>query len=601
MDAYAITQALGGTWHADRHTGDIRCPAHHDRRPSATVSIGRNGKLVVHCHKGCTQEAVIDALKALNLWPTGQEWDIPINGARNGTSPRPTGGLGPEVAVYDYQDEEGRVLFQAVRYDNPKDFRQRRMIPDSPTGWAWGLRDTRRVLYHLPALLASGPEQPVYIVEGERDVESLEAVGLVATTNPMGAGSWKPEYNAWLRGRHVVVLPDNDLPGQKHAEQVAQELTPIAASVRVVSLPDVPERGDVSDWLQQGGTPTQLKILVRAVTPCGAAAPWLRPISALLSQPELPINWLVDGLFSAGSSGWVGAESKVGKSWLVLELVYCLTTASPYLERFTVPQPRKVIYIQEEDTEQRVLRRFNQLLRGRPGRPWPSDDRLRFAIRSGFKIDDPGWVARLHQALLTDPVDLCVFDVFQRLHLKSENDQAQMAAVLEVLNALNREFGCGFLVVHHNRKLQAGNEARPNQMLRGSGVLSGWAECSLYCRKGKSRNQVFVIPESKDAPEIDEFLVLREDTEDGGVRLVLAETSQQERITEQAVLVFNVVQRMIGTGTDCTAQRVATALGWSRPTAYRVLEHLVEQGELEVDEAMFGRAKTKLYVLPGED
>lgn len=600
MDAYAITQALGGKWNAERQSGDVRCPAHHDRHPSATVSTGRNGRPVVHCHKGCTQNAVLDALRGQGLWPAGMEWEMPVQGARNGASSKGTGGLGQEVARYDYQDEEGRVLFQAVRYE-PKDFRQRRLDAESPTGWSWGLKGTRRVLYHLPDLLASGPEQPVYIAEGEKDVDHLRDLGLVATTNPMGAGKWQPEYNAWLRDRHVVILPDNDPVGRDHADHVARELTPIAASVRVVPLPDLPEHGDVSEWLEHGGTPATLHMLVKAVSPCAAVTPWLRPISALLSQEELPIDWLVEELFSAGSSGWVGAEAKVGKSWLVLELVYCLTTASTYLERFAVTKPRKVIYIQEEDSEQRVLRRFNQLLRGTPDRQWPRDDLLRFAIRSGFKIDDPGWAARLHQALLTDPVDLCVLDVFQRLHLKSENDQAQMAAVLEVLNALNREFGCGFLVVHHNRKLQAGNEARPNQMLRGSGVLSGWAECSLYCRKARSKNHMHVLPESKDAPEIDEFLVIREDTDNGGVRLVLAENAQQERISEQAAEVLSTVQRMTDTGVDCTAQRVATALGWSRPTAYRVLEHLTERGTLETDEALFGRSVTKLYVLPKDD
>ena len=81
-----------------------------------------------------------------------------------------------------------------------------------------------RVLYRLPELLRADPSIPVYIAEGEKDVDHLVDLGLVATCNPGGAGNWKPQFSRFLRGRTVIILPDNDDAGRRHAEQIARSL-----------------------------------------------------------------------------------------------------------------------------------------------------------------------------------------------------------------------------------------------------------------------------------------------------------------------------------------------------------------------------------------
>lgn len=344
-------------------------------------------------------------------------------------------------------------------------------------------------------------------------------------------------------------------------------------------------------------------VLENATAEAQAALPeqWLQPISVLLAKPELPVDWLVDGLFSRGSSGWVGAEPKVGKSFLVLELVYCLATGTPFLGQFAIPRPVRVVYIQEEDPEQRVLRRFNQLIRGTAGRTAPADTHLRYAIRAGFKLDVPAWLVRLRDDLLAEPADICVLDVFQRIHTKSENDQQQMAEVLEGLNALSREFsGLAFLLVHHNRKPQVGNEARANQMLRGSGVLAGWGECSLFLRKSKAgKNRAYVQPESKDAPELEEFLVVLEDTPNGGVRFVLAEQLFDEQLTEGLQKFRDTALALCDAGEDCTAGEVAKLVGCNQSTAHRALEKLVELGALGTVAGIFHNRAAKFYTRSG--
>src|SRR5262249_7513307 len=145
-------------------------------------------------HAGCKIEAVVKALglKMEDLFPPD------YSGKR---------GL---IAVYDYSDERGGLLFQTVRY-TPKDFRQRR--PDGDGGWVPNLDGVRRVLYRLPEVMkAVAAGETVWVAEGEKDADTLTNFGLCATCSPLGAGKWRAEYAETLRGALVVVIPDNDKP-----------------------------------------------------------------------------------------------------------------------------------------------------------------------------------------------------------------------------------------------------------------------------------------------------------------------------------------------------------------------------------------------------
>lgn len=146
------------------------------------------------------------------------------------------------VATYPYVDEAGALLFEVVRYD-PKGFRQRR--PDGAGGFAWDLHGVRQVPYHLPELIeAIGSERTVFIVEGEKDVDRLRALNVPATCNAAGAGKWRLDFVEHFVGADVVIVPDNDEPGRDHAEKVARALKPVATRVRVLTLPNLPRKGD---------------------------------------------------------------------------------------------------------------------------------------------------------------------------------------------------------------------------------------------------------------------------------------------------------------------------------------------------------------------
>jgi hypothetical protein len=236
------------TWRA-------RCPAHEDATPSLSLWLGRNGALILGCHAGCDKGRILAAkgLSMRDLFPPqtpdayGKDRHVP--------PPRRV------VATFDYRDEEGVLLYQSVRYQ-PKDFRQRR--PDGKGDWVWDLEGVRLVPYRLPELLAR-PAAPVFVVEGEGKADALLSLGFVATCNCGGCGmGWLPAYSAVLAGRRVVILPDRDNAGTKHAMHVAGSLLVHgAAGVRVVMLPGLAEHEDVHDAIRRGMTRGELLAVVR--------------------------------------------------------------------------------------------------------------------------------------------------------------------------------------------------------------------------------------------------------------------------------------------------------------------------------------------------
>ena len=236
-----------------------RCPAHDDDDPSLGVAESGDGKILVNCRSGgCDARAVTKAL------------GLPMSAL---FPPRPGSLTDRIVTAYDYSAADGTVLFQVVRLRDPKDFRQRK--PDGAGGWTWKTKGVPKVPYRLPELLAADPAAPVFVVEGEKDADNLAALGLAATTNPGGAGKWKHLDQAVVKqalsGRAVVVLPDNDPAGVGHGKDVAKRLRGVAGSVKVLALPGLPDKGDVSDWLAAGGTADAL-ISLASEAPSAPAA-----------------------------------------------------------------------------------------------------------------------------------------------------------------------------------------------------------------------------------------------------------------------------------------------------------------------------------------
>jgi putative DNA primase/helicase len=165
------------------------------------------------------------------------------------------------VKTYDYTDEKGKLLHQTVRF-SPKGFMQRRPdpkgSPDLEGGcWTWSIKGTRVVLYNLPALMdLKRKDETIFIVEGEKDADTLNSLGMLTTTSPMGSGTWPDHFNVWLHDRDVIIIPDQDEAGQEHQEKLTKSLTPSVRSLGVIHLkevwPECPTKGDITDAVESG-------------------------------------------------------------------------------------------------------------------------------------------------------------------------------------------------------------------------------------------------------------------------------------------------------------------------------------------------------------
>jgi hypothetical protein len=244
-----------------RQKGEWRgaCPIHQGTNDNFAVDP-KTGRWF--CHSGCSRGGDVFSLEA--ELHGGDFKNAKAEVFRIVGRPESNGNNRRIADTYDYTDEQGRLLFQVVRY-YPKGFRQRQ--PDGD-GWKWSIRGVRPALYRLPQLLKRQNE-PLFICEGEKDVHTFESLGLLATCNPMGAGKWRTAYTDTLRPRQgqVVIVPDNDDPGRKHALMVAADLLRANCQVHILELP----RGkDISEWKAAGGTLDELRNLVKtnpALTP----------------------------------------------------------------------------------------------------------------------------------------------------------------------------------------------------------------------------------------------------------------------------------------------------------------------------------------------
>jgi putative DNA primase/helicase len=178
------------------------------------------------------------------------------------------------VAEYLYTDENEQTLFRVIRLERLEDGKVKKKFPqESFKDGAWHkgedcMQGVRRVLYHLPKLIAArrhaanGRPPRVFICEGEKDANHVASAEFLATTSPGGAGKWRAEYNQYFAGFDVVVCEDKDEEGRKHAETVAANVFLVATSVRVITFRDLPEGADVSNWINNGGTPETLTAMV---------------------------------------------------------------------------------------------------------------------------------------------------------------------------------------------------------------------------------------------------------------------------------------------------------------------------------------------------
>lgn len=318
------------------HGWSARCPAHEDRRASLSIAQSDDGTVLLKCHAGCDTAAVLAAvgLTLANLF-TPRKYATPV---RNGKAP-PDGRtfatakdavadlerrLGNRSAMWTYHNAQGEPAGVVVRWDklSGKDIRP---VSRHVDGWHIGAMPDPRPLYHLPDLAAS---QRVLVCEGEKAADAAKSLGFTATTSAGGAQAasktdWRP-----LASKEVWILPDNDSPGRKYADSVAGilvKLTP-APVIRIVELPDLPDGGDIVDWINSRGDAAEAETMRAAVESLALAVePWRSGDADDLAHRLFPVDALpepIRGFVDAGARA-IGCDS----SYLALPLLTAIAAA----------------------------------------------------------------------------------------------------------------------------------------------------------------------------------------------------------------------------------------------------------------------------------
>lgn len=526
------------------------CPAHNDHNPSLSFRPGDKRPIVATCHRGCRFDEIYEAAMGRPLAPD---------------RPSPS-----EVeTVYVYRDAQGEPLYEKVRLPGKKFHYQR--FDHSAGEWKRNLDGVDRVLYRLPEVLeAVNQGETVYIVEGEKDADTLARLGFPATTSPNGADDWRPEYSQWLRGADVVVIPDHDKAGQRHAKAVESALDGVANSVVVVDLPGLDDGEDVSDWFARGGTKDDL---LRLVSPARTnAGRRLLTLDDLESFP--PLEFLVDGYVQERGLNLMFGPSGHGKTFVSLDIALSVATGQPWQGQQT--REGRVLLVVGEGQWGLA----NRIEAWQAGNQRVPRDMVRVVVDplSLLNGDDVGWLIRQIQQFQPS---LVVLDPLARfMDGADENRFEDMGKVLASLDLLLVETGTTLLVVHHSGK-------DPSRGERGHSSLRAGVDIALKLRSDTSGTIRVQVDKARDLAS-GHGIFLRLVSAAESAYLAKADSSSSAK----TLLVLKALKDLGEEGATATKwQKAADEAGVSSSTFYHVLTRLVDGGFVD------GGGRNKPYTL----
>jgi len=431
---------------------NLVCPTHNDKDPSLSATL-EDGKILLHCHAGCPTEAIVER-KGLTMS------DLFLDSHESKLEQR-------EIeAVYHYTDANGKP-FEVVR-TNPKGFYQRQ--PDGKGGYINNLKGIIPTLYHqdkLKQAIDSGT--PIYIVEGEKDADRLWSLGLVATTNPMGAGKWRDSYSEALRGADLVIMPDNDKLGREHGNHIAKSCCGIAKRIRVLEL--LGESKDVSDWLDNGGDIAQLKQLADTCPDYEPSDNGIKLRCMADIQAEA-VDWLWKSYIPKGKVTLVEGDPGIGKSWVSLAIATAVSLGKG-LPGQELTEPANVVIASAEDG-------LGDTIRPRLDAMGADVNRI-FAIDGALTLDKDGfallesYLERVRPALLI--IDPLVAYLGADIDIHRANETR---AVMAQLARLAEKFGVATLAIRH---LTKGGMSKA--IYRGLGSIDFTAACRSVLLAGR--------------------------------------------------------------------------------------------------------------------
>lgn len=513
-----ILQRLEGVKGADGKYM-AKCPNHPDSTPSLSVSVGDGGKILLKCFAGCKVE---DIVWAMGLTMNDLFTDPPA------TSPTNTGKKTDQPATKEAEYIYAGGQLKKVKYRRPdgSKFCSWKHLVDGR--WEKGRAGI------APGLYQSHTELPeiFFLVEGEKDVRNLQKAGVVAVSLPDGSQSkWEAAYDSVFRGKQVVILPDNDAPGQKYAQMCAGKLHGNAANIWVVDLkqawPEIPEKGDISDMILRFGADITIQKVMDVLyatpewsPPATEPDKFLSLFKPLTDFQEEEATWLIPGWVPEGQITLIAADGGVGKTTLWCNIVAELSSGRTCVLD-SEGQERKQMKVAFCTTEDSVSKKLMKKLR-------EAGANMKNIIAMDITADKEGALhnfkfgsAEMERFVRYYKPDVCVFDPVQgfippKVNMGSRNE---MRDCMAPLIALGEETGTTFLVICHTNK-----------------------------RKGAyGRDR---IADSADLWDISRSVIMAGYTESQGIRYLSNEKNNYAQLRETVLFSINDAGQIVKEGTS---------------------------------------------------
>ena len=433
---------------------DVLCPVHGDKRSSAGVRLASSGAILIHCLAGCSTEDIIAA--------AGIDWKDLFSEDDDSFDKEDR----LPVATYIYTDIDGTQLFRVQKFRDQygkKSFSQQ--AADGKGGWLPTLGSITKVPYNLPEVhRAALAERRVIIVEGEKDVETLRRHGFTASTTPGGSSGWRPAYADFFKGAEVIVLPDNDGPGKKYAKAICTDIK----NAKIVELPGLGEKEDVSDWLLTH-KPEELRLLL------GPESVEMNPCDWGEFQKETDkIRYLCGDILAAQTVNIMVADAGLGKTTLLAQMCLSLASGRPFLG-IDVPEPIPVLLLEAEGARP-IFRERAELCRRAMGID-PSQLR-RWFIQSKDLDDFRLSHVTLERQIRMSGAKFVILDTLGYFLLPGDENSSKdwKEYVMEPLRYLKRKYDCAFTLIHHEGKPAEGKVGHH----RGRGTSAMFGDCDTW-------------------------------------------------------------------------------------------------------------------------
>ncbi len=495
---------------------------------------------------------------------------------------------------YNYLNADGKLIYQvrrAITPDGKKVFPQRR--PDEKGGWIKGLGNIRRLPFNLQGVLRA---DVVYLPEGEKDVNNLKKIGLTASCNSGGAGNWPDEITPYFKDKKIILLPDNDDPGRKHAESLTGKLHGVAREVKVVELPCLPEKGDITDWIEAGHTKQELLDIVEQTTPWEPEEADLDNELPYITLEKLYVEKMEErpiakGFLEEQEQTIIYAPGGTGKSLASLHLAL-FAGASPDLAngtdlpllwgQFPVPKPRTTLFLQSENSKRATHSRIHKMVTGTPEFGVALANifcpNIHGDIRMAGYFSDEGFRSKIIDLIRTIEdketvkVDLMVVDPLISFHEADENDNSRMRSTLDWLAETANEAEVTPIVIHHANKEEG---------IRGASSIVDWARCVVKLKPVSINGQHCIRFEHEKTNNLARFepFIMAVD-EDLNFNPVEEGNYLSHNAEKRGGLVLQALQDLSGcveTQNDLIAQYCALS-AVKETTAHRHVSEAVENG-----------------------